>query len=172
MRGGATGPSPLVWARWGREHRAPLRLVRAGKVRSTRRTGPLWVHAERCRVYGLVEAYRTQTAPDGDWRSDGKRMRGQEYQWQAQSLVTTRLGVTSGAALVIARREATRSTADKRPRSPTPQSPTHTTEHGSGSARATPRRDSTLVISPRALDHTDCFTRHVRRRSREPFGDG
>ena len=43
---------------------------------------------------------------------------------------------------------------------------------GSGSARATPRRDSTLVISPQALDRTDCFARHVRRRPREPFGDG
>ena len=84
-----------------------LRLVRAGKVRAARRVSPMWVAAEQDRVRDLTVAYRAQTATEGgEWGSDAKRVRGQSYEWRAQAEVIGRLHVTSGAAAVIARRDA------------------------------------------------------------------
>ena len=152
-----------------------LRLVRAGKVRAARRVSPMWVAAERDRVRDLTVAYRAQTATEGgEWGSDAKRVRGQTYAWRAQAEVIGRLHVTSGAAAVIARRDAVSATGGKRPRSPSPTGKdAHcAAAHGERVSRPSPRRDATLVVSPDALSRALCVTRCRRRVPRLPFGDG
>ena len=150
------------------------RLVRAGKVRAARRCSPMWVAAERDRVHDLTAAYRAQTATEGEWRSDAKRARSQTYEWRAQAEVAGRLHVTSGAAAVIAQRDAASAAGGKRPRSPSPtgEDVHHVTAHGERVSHPSPRRDATLVVSPGALSRALCVTRCRRRVPRLPFGDG
>ena len=83
------------------------RLVRAGRVRKTRRGSDMWQQAERNRMAHITNQYRDQMQQEGDWVMDNTHIRGQRYDWHAQADAQRHhQGATSGAAAIIARRPA------------------------------------------------------------------
>ena len=126
------------------------RLVRAGKVREVRRASPMWVATERCRIHGLSVQYQSQVAADGVWQSANKRQRGQTYSWCEQEEAVRQMRVTSGAAVVIARRRVGvtvgGAAVGKRARSPSPHGASDAPDHPEHVVHVRPRGDAVLRL--------------------------
>ena len=92
------------------------RLVRAGKVRQARWRAPMWREAEQDRISTLAERQAASIEQEGaDWGAAAKRPRGVRYEWRRQEETAREMGVTSGAAAVLAKRRHADGEHEQRP---------------------------------------------------------
>ena len=156
------------------------RLVRAEKVQRQRRGSEIWQEAERRWHSRKVAGYTTTLQRHEDWAaSDGKRKRGQAYDWHAQQdIMDASEGTTSGAAAVIARRlqrmEDSSQPGRKRTHTElarTQSTPGDASTPGAEARRRTRRHDGQLIFTPGALAQLS-YKFEQAGRWHPAFGDG
>jgi len=81
------------------------RLVRAGKVHRARWRAPMWREAEQDRISTLAGRHAASSGWEAtDWGAAAGQIRGVRYEWRRQEEAAREMGVTSGAAAVLAKR--------------------------------------------------------------------